>query len=229
MAKQIVHDGYPVISDAQARKVAETLIPDELRAYVATLEVENSAIGVGTALDYDVYIGFFPPVVGSIDDARYIRCPLANLKQEITEMKIDLDSYNDPDYEEYDEGVNGMTVLTTRKHTINFDWEKSETKEAKDKQEKPTFVLNITPSNLRVKSLLLPINEAFVGEAVETARKVFEKSIDQFEAPSETVGATLLIRADYVGTYIPLASWNWEKGEIKQVEAHKLNTSYRLA
>lgn len=229
MAKKTYYDGYPVITDAQARKVAESLIPDELRAYVVILDIENSAIGVGTALDYDVYIGFLPPVVGSIDDSRYILCPLANLKQEIAEMKIDLDSCDDLDYEEYDEGVEGMKVLPTRKHNINFEWDKSDTKEAKDKQEKPTFVLKITPSNLRVSSLLLPINDAFVGEAVETARKVFEKSIDQFEAPSETVGATLLLRADYVGTYIPLASWVWERGEIKQIEAHKLNTSYKLA
>lgn len=108
--------GYPRLSQAKAKKLVVQAIRKELRPYVYAIEidwdmVDHDFLSIGNS---DVTIYFLPPVVTAcVDDARYVRCSIADLAGEIEATRIDPDSVGAPEYEEYDENCEGETSIFT--------------------------------------------------------------------------------------------------------------------
>jgi hypothetical protein len=119
-------DGYKVMTAAEIRSEALAMIPPELRPYYTGIEVGANWSGALTAQNSEIYIYFKSPVIASLCDARYVHGSLEEIHADLEAAYIgDNTPEENADFEEYDEGRDGIAVQTIRQPYTPYDRKKA--------------------------------------------------------------------------------------------------------
>lgn len=119
-------DGYRIMTAAEVRSEALAMIPPELRPYFTGIEVETAWHGPLTAQNSEIYIYFKAPVIASLCDARYVHGSLEEIHADLEAAYIgDNTPEENADFEEYDEGREGLPVQTIRQPYTPYDRKKA--------------------------------------------------------------------------------------------------------
>ena len=105
-------NGYPILTKSEVRRIAESLIPLDVRPYYVGCEVdvENGAYPL-SAWNSEIYLYFKAPVTGALYDARYVHGSLEDMPSLMNDLCVDEDSVGNEDYAEYDEENEGKKVV----------------------------------------------------------------------------------------------------------------------
>ena len=119
-------DGYRIMTAAEVRSEALAMIPPELRPYFTGIEVCANWSGALTAQNSEIYIYFKSPVIASLCDARYVHGSLEEIHADLEAAYIgDNTPEENADFEEYDEGREGLPVLPIRQPYTPYDRKKA--------------------------------------------------------------------------------------------------------
>lgn len=115
---------YPVLTVNQVTRIAENMIPENLRQYYVGIDVlKQDSFSDLTAWNTDIELYFKSPVVStSVDGVRYAHASLEDMDEELRCLEIRDDSSGDDEFSEYDEGIEGRSVVRIRKLNKTIEW-----------------------------------------------------------------------------------------------------------
>ena len=109
--------GYPILTEAKVRRIAESLVPQNLRPYYIGIDIlKQDVFCPYSAWNTDICLYFKAPVVSTaVDGSRYAHSDLEHMERELADcIEIQEDSKGDEEYAEYDEDADAKEIVAIR-------------------------------------------------------------------------------------------------------------------